>query len=492
MDPKNPKSIRAAFAVEGSRGDIQPYVALGLRMQERGNVVKMFTNIDHKPLCDSFDIPMDGVFYNFQEVMGRDDIKEALAAGSAFKVQKSMKEMRNEKMPEDFKKLFAALNEFKPTVIIAGTLSKSKALVYSVEYHIPFIGLDLQTILPCTTKAPAGLPTLPFGMNKVWFKLLMAGAKGRCSFIKKTVQDTLAIDINGKFELPLMMATMFDIAKFPGPCCYGFSGIVVPPDPEWTAWPNFHCCGFFTIDKKKTESMMKDKTKGAQFGAGSNDALAKFLSAGPAPVYLGWGSMICQSAEYMATLAVSALQHAGARGVLLGGWAGLHLDAIPENLREYCDKNVLIVQTAPHEWLFPQCSCIVHHGGSGTTAASVKSGKPTVITPVMGDQFDFAEGVNKIGCGVGTEQLSKLSAEKLGNAIKRCLTEDSIISSAVKAGKELRAEDGCANFMKILDDWVVSDFATGKWRAKHDELLQECKESWLQETNGSCFCMGRG
>jgi UDP:flavonoid glycosyltransferase YjiC (YdhE family) len=65
MDPKVPNTIRVAFVVEGSRGDMQPYLAVALRMQARGNVVKIFTNIDHKRFCDSLDVPTEGVFYNF-------------------------------------------------------------------------------------------------------------------------------------------------------------------------------------------------------------------------------------------------------------------------------------------------------------------------------------------------------------------------------------------------------------------------------------------
>jgi sterol 3beta-glucosyltransferase len=77
-------------------------------------------------------------------------------------------------------------------------------------------------------------------------------------------------------------------------------------------------------------------------------------------------------------------------------------------------KKVIFVDSAAHEWLFPYCSCIVHHVGSGTTAASVRSGKPTIITPVQGDQFDFAASVQTIGCGIGLGHLSTLTPATLG------------------------------------------------------------------------------
>merc|ERR1719453_1994270 len=110
--------------------------------------------------------------------------------------------------------------------------------------------------------------------------------------------------------------------------------------------------------------------------------------------------MICKSEQWMAKIAVEALKHAGARGVLLGGWAEMSLSSVPPELQDYCKENVLFVPSAPHEWLFPQCAVVVHHGGSGTTAASVRSGRPTLITPIFLDQLDHARLANASGIGV--------------------------------------------------------------------------------------------
>lgn len=114
------------------------------------------------------------------------------------------------------------------------------------------------------------------------------------------------------------------------------------------------------------------------------------------------------------------------------------------------------------------------------------SGRPTAITPLMGDQFDFAAGVNTIGCGVGLGQLSGLTALELGDAIKKCLAEDGIISAAREAGAKLTAEDGCGNFLRVLDDWLVAQFTTGKWLKKHNALHVNCKNAWEYQQQSSC------
>merc|ERR1711879_213697 len=103
---------------------------------------------------------------------------------------------------------------------------------------------------------------------------------------------------------------------------------------------------------------------------------------------------------------------------------GVLEDAVAEkvdgsSLVDYAKENILFVEKAPHEWLFPRCVCTVHHGGSGTLAAALRAGRPTVITPVFLDQFDHAEMVKRLGAGVGTKHLSKLSVSQLASAIVR-------------------------------------------------------------------------
>ncbi|CAE8652721.1 unnamed protein product [Polarella glacialis] len=480
MDPRVPSSVRVAFIVEGTRGDIQPYVALGLRLQARGNVVKFFSNVDHKSLFESFDLAYEGTMYSMSAAMSREDIKAALANGSAFRALKALADIRMEAMPEDIQRLFAALESFKPTVLVASYLSRVKALVWSVDRTTPLVNLELQVQLPVSDKAPGGLPVLPFGMNRVWFWLLSKGAREAIGKVKEIVKENLNVDLNGKLEVSWLLHFWYDIPNLPAPSFLGISTLVIPAHDEWPK-ENFYPCGFFIVDKQKQYQMMKDSSKGSHFGADSNSALTQFLSAGPPPVYLGWGSMVCKSPEWMVTFAVEALMHAGARGVLLGGWAGLGPDAVPAELQDFCREKVIFVNTAPHEWLFPQCACLVHHGGSGTTATSIRSGRPTVITPIIGDQFDFAESVNAIGCGVGLGHMSGLSPTVLGDAIKRCLEEDNIISKAKETGAKLCAEDGCGNFLRVFDEWLVKDFATGTWLEKHNGMLKKCATEWEAE-----------
>lgn len=176
----DPSCLRFAIIAEGSRGDFQPYVALALHLQNRGNTVRLFTNVNHVKFAEGFGLKASGVLYDAQEGLNRPDVKKAFEDGNAMAIQKSIAAMRLETMEVDLKRMFEELDEFKPSVIGYGTLSLGKCIMYSIARTVPAVAINLQVMLPVRDKAPAGLPKLPFNANRVWFKLIMLGAKKIC------------------------------------------------------------------------------------------------------------------------------------------------------------------------------------------------------------------------------------------------------------------------------------------------------------------------
>lgn len=109
-----------------------------------------------------------------------------------------------------------------------------------------------------------------------------------------------------------------------------------------------------------------------------SDELVQFLGAGPPPVYIGFGSMSSVHPEHLSHLVQEALERSHQRGVLLTGWGALRQEPFSEQL--------YTVASIPHDWLFHQMAAVVHHGGAGTTGASLRAGVPSIIVSFLPEQ----------------------------------------------------------------------------------------------------------
>jgi sterol 3beta-glucosyltransferase len=171
-------------------------------------------------------------------------------------------------------------------------------------------------------------------------------------------------------------------------------------------------------------------------------ALVEFINKGSPPVYIGFGSMSMFSGAGTTDLVVEALKLAGQRAVLAG--AG-------RIAAEKTRAGVFIVDAVPHEWLFPRMAAVVHHGGAGTTGASLRAGKPTVICPFVGDQPFWGRRVAALGAGPAPIPQGKLTAEKLADAIHSALTEPRLRTRAASLGETIRVEDGVGRAVAVIE-----------------------------------------
>lgn len=169
--------------------------------------------------------------------------------------------------------------------------------------------------------------------------------------------------------------------------------------------------------------------------------LKAFLDAGPAPVYIGFGSMPDRNPTRTTRLIVKAAQRAGVRLVLSRGWAGLGSGDLPDTVK--------VVGPTAHAKLFPRVSAVVHHGGAGTTAAAARAGVPQVAVPHFGDQFYFSYRLPRLGLGPQGISRIFLSESWLAEALQ-AMQESPMRERAGRMGEELRATDGLGDGVKAI------------------------------------------
>jgi UDP:flavonoid glycosyltransferase YjiC (YdhE family) len=208
------------------------------------------------------------------------------------------------------------------------------------------------------------------------------------------------------------------------PFTYMWSPGLVPKPRDWGA--EIDVSGFVFLDLASSFKPPSD--------------LEKFLSAGEQPVYIGFGSIVVDDPNHFTEMIFEAVKLAGVRALVSKGWGGLGGDNVPDN--------IFMLENTPHDWLFPRVKACVIHGGAGTTAIALKCGKPTMVVPFFGDQHFWGSMLEKAKAGPEPVPYKHLSAEKLAEGIKYCLTDEAR-DAAAEMAKDIELEgDGAENACK--------------------------------------------
>jgi vancomycin aglycone glucosyltransferase len=176
------------------------------------------------------------------------------------------------------------------------------------------------------------------------------------------------------------------------------------------------------------------------------EKLEDFLGAGPAPVYIGFGSMTDPDPRRSTALLLEAIRRAGVRAIISEGWAGLGGLALP--------SDVMVVGAVDHSTLFQKVSAIVHHGGAGTTTTAARAGRPQVIVPHVLDQFHWAARVQRLGIGPAPLLRRKLTVEGLASSLRAVDENEWLAENAEGLGVRLRGD--LANRVDPIDAMTAS------------------------------------
>jgi len=377
----------------GSRGDMQPFVALGTRLQEEGASVLLVTNIDHLEFVSSFGLAVVATAGSCHDDLQSPEFLRGIATGDFGPYFARQYRQNAARMPERTRKEREAVEAFAPDLLYATPLTYQSACRLSSALGVP---MALGSLFPA--EAPlSNLGVRPFRAP----------------------------------EHPTFIHWSPELTRL----------------QPWQS-ASHKVTGFLVVGRQGD-----GRAEDSAFGrAETRRRLEAFLDAGEPPVYMGWGSMVVPPETV--GLAVRALQRAGLRGVILGGWAGLDAAMLPEDLQTYAAERVLFVPSAPHEWLLPRCVATVHHGGAGTVAAALRAGVPTVVTPCGLDQGDNTRVVEASGCGVALPQIASVTPEALAAALQRCARDAAMRARCEAMAAALRSEDGLGAVVEELAGYL--------------------------------------
>jgi UDP:flavonoid glycosyltransferase YjiC (YdhE family) len=239
--------------------------------------------------------------------------------------------------------------------------------------------------------------------------------------------NTCRAEILGLPPLSMRDYWPLDNSRTHTPLLYGFSQAVIPKPAEWTDWQQI--TGYWFLPPAEPYQPPPE--------------LEYFLAAGPKPVSIGFGSMVDHERDTITHMVVEALKLCGQRGVLLGGWSELGEGILPEQ--------IIRLESVPHDWLFPRTAGVVHHGGAGTTAASLRAGIPAVVIPNFADQFFWGNRIQQLQAGPKPIPRQDLNVEKLAGAIQSILRDPNYQNRAAQLGETIRSEMGVMRAVDLVE-----------------------------------------
>ena len=155
-------------------------------------------------------------------------------------------------------------------------------------------------------------------------------------------------------------------------------------------------------------------------------------------------------------MVAEALQRTGQRGILLTGYGAVDKRDLPDTI--FCADSI------PHRILFPYMRAVVHHGGLNTTAEGLRAGKPTIITPVYGEQFLWHKRVMDLELGPETPPFRALNADKLSEAIDAVVTDERYARNARSLGDAISGENGVKQAVKFFESYMRQEYQASSTR----------------------------
>jgi sterol 3beta-glucosyltransferase len=406
----------------GSRGDVQPYVALGKGLQVAGHTVRILSTDDFQTLVtdNELDFFTTG---GSAEAVAR-EMQTRLEEGNMLKILSDMRRASEKQAVQSAEKGLVACQG--SDLILGGLSGLSSGQALSEKLGIPLLLAYLVPFTPTSafpsTLTPVPQTPLTHWMNKpshrvgqqiMWQSLRSADKKARTE-----VLHIPPASFWGPFS---------SVRRQKRPVLYGYSPQVLPPPKDWDA--SQHVTGYWFLEPPQGWEPPAD--------------LLQFLQAGPLPIYIGFGSMSSRKPEEAADMVLQALARTGQRGVLYEGWGGLKKEQVPET--------VFMTGSIPHTWLFPRMAAVVHHGGVGTTAAGLAAGVPSIVTPFFADQPFWGQRVYELGVGPRPIARKRLTVDNLTEAIEHAVSDEEMRKRAALLGERIRAENGIAKAVTLIE-----------------------------------------
>jgi sterol 3beta-glucosyltransferase len=413
--------MKITILTYGSRGDVQPFVALARGLQGQGHVVKLAAPHKFDELVISHGI-------SFVPLAGDPEEISRLINNAGTNPARIVTSMRNYIFSVASQVSRAAFPACEGAdLIIHSFLFIVGGHSWAREHNIPDVSVQTFPIFAPTREFPnVSVPNISSGALSYfshWIatQIFWYGGNSGYEAMQRATPD-------GSF--PKKLYWPFDVhpPHLRTPLLFAYSPSILPRPRDWDA--HTHVTGYFFLNEDAYQPPV---------------ALTDFLAVGDPPICISFGSMVNRKANHIDQIVRDALKQTNNRGIILSGWGGV---------THQSSNDLLYLESAPHDWLLPKCKLVIHHSGAGTTSAGLRAGIPNVVVPFTADQPFWGNRVHAIGVGPKPILVKNLSAKRLIQAIVEA--ESNVIRERAQlVGQQIRSEDGVRDAVKSIEAYFL-------------------------------------
>lgn len=406
----------------GSRGDIQPFIALGQTLQDHGYTVRLAVPQNFIDFIRGQNLEVFPMRVDFQQMLEGQAGQQMMSSG-----QNMLQTMREgQRVMKDNLALLVedVWQASQDTECLISHIGLSAITQTTAEaYQIPLICGTLQPFAPTRAfvhplwpiRAKLGRSynrLTGWLMNRLTWQIFQ-------SEVNRLRQDTL--------KLPAQSYEEWQSALQRIPVLNAYSPHLIEYPADWP--PNQHITGFW-------HAAASDDWQ-------PPDDLVTFLAGGDAPLCFTLGSMVLPDPAATQAILQTAQRMTGQRAVWIGAW------------EMQADENTFVIDSCPYEWLFPRMGAVVHHGGGGTFAATLRAGAPSITIPFLMDQFFWGELAQRCGVGPAATPFKQLNANRLANAIYTSITDPAMRQRAEALSPHIRHENGTNQAAQVVKNTLT-------------------------------------
>ena len=406
----------------GTRGDVQPYIALGKGLKQRGHDVLLGASGSFQSWIEGHGLRFHGLGFDIEAFLRSDEARRAMSGrwlALARIWQSRIKPMMRHMLEASVEAADGAeLIIYHPKVAGAPDIAEASGarlicaatipLFPTSSFPVPIWGHDFGSWLNRQSYALFRLSRLPYR------RLINDWRREQLGLGRGALFPRIASFAGGKVTSLCMV-----------------SPSVVPRPDDWE--DHMHMTGYWFLDEGR------DWTP--------DPMLQTFLDAGEPPVYIGFGSMASKDPAHITKVVLQALEQTGLRAILATGWGGLCRVDLP--------GNVHMIDAAPHDALFRHVRAVVHHGGAGSTAAGLRAGLPTLVCPLTVDQPFWGKRVRDLGCGPEPQSLRRLAPDRLAAGLEALVTDQGYRDQASALAGAIASEDGVGSAIDVIETDVA-------------------------------------